>query len=371
MYTKSSILSAASTLVGFSSSSHSNYDSIATSLKSVDSGYYVNDLPGIGLELLDYARQEKNVSDYVSDIIASETLKTIDTFILKQKEDLNTKELLQNNTLIQDFTSFQYPITKNSRFVGYVITPRESKTITSRILQAGFISSAAQSFTLYLFDTSNYTAIQTKTISINSVKTIEWTALDWDISFDRDSGSAGQRYLIGYFEDDLTETFYDDYWNGQNSHVAQRIFGHYMGVSPIRFNNGVLNGTNLPDCFYLQSAMVCRTPGFNLRFNTKCDITKILVDNIDMFAEALQYKLAIRILSDCLSSITLTNVNNAQQLRDRWQQLLDEYNGKLNGGITEAGIPVKGIIDRLSLDFSDMDGVCLKRQKGQITKVRW
>ena len=355
--------------MGWSSSTNSLYDDITRT--SSDSGYYVNDLPGVTVDLLNYVDDEKNVSDYVAQVHDSEIIKLVDAFIMKAKDNLHTKELLAHNTMIQDFNELDRTISKDGRFVGYVITPRESNTISCKIREAGFLTSAADSFTLYLFDTSHKEAIQSKTVTTTDAETIKWTSLDWDVSFDREAGSAGQRYLIGYFEDDITSDLYDMTWNGQSSHFAQRVFGHYMGISPVRFNSGTLQSTSIPKQEYLRSSLNCRTSGFNLRFNTKCDITKVLVDNISMFAEALQLKIAVRILQDALSYATLNNVTNAQMLREKWTELIDEYNGKLNGGVTAAGIPVKGLIDHLSIDFSSIDAVCLKNVQGKVRYAKW
>ena len=331
----------------------------------------MNELPGITVDMLNYVNDEKNVSDYIANVHDQEILKLVDSFLQKQKANLNTKELLMHNTLLQDYDELDHVISKSGRFIGYVITPRESNTIVSNIQSAGFMSSAADSFTLYLFDTSHKSAIQSKTITTTEAETIAWTDLNWDVSFDREAGSAGQRYLIGYFEDDVTADMYDFTWTGTHAHFSQRIFGHYMGIAPVRMSSGTLNGTYIPDVRYIKSSLNCRTPGFNLRFNTKCDVTKVIEDNITMFAEALQYKIAIRIIQDALSYTTLNNVTNAQQLRANWTELLEEYKGKLNGGITAAGIPVKGLVDHLSADFSALDAICFKNIKGKIHSARW
>ena len=320
---------------------------------------------------MNYVPIEKMVCDYLPAIHEAETYKVIDTFLAKQKKDLTTKELLSNVTLIQGYNDLDMTITKNGRFVGYVITPRESKTIVSKIQQIGFISDAAQTFTVYLFCTSQKSAIQSKSISITSADTLQWTTLDWEIYFDSDTYGAGERYLIGYFEDALTANLYEMQWTGSQSHIAQQIFGHYMGISPIRFTSGTLNGTYIPNQKYLHSAMNCHTPGFNLRFNTKCDITKVLVDNIDMFAQAIQHQIAIRILQDALSNIELNNVTSALSHRERWKELLTEYTGKLNGGLMEGVGYIPGMIDRLSIDFSHMDAICLKHKSNEITSVKW
>lgn len=244
-------------------------------------------------------------------------------------------------------------------------------SVKTTITQIGFMSSGAQSFTLYLYDSSQRSAIETKTITISGTDSMEWTDLDWDVSFDRDLGSAGQRYIIGYYEDDLTYDLYDEMWTGTCANTAFRIFGHYMGVSPIRFTSGTLNGIYCPNLKYITSSVNCRHSGFNLRFNSKCDITRVLVDNIDMFAQAIQYQIGCRILKDALSNYELNPITNARDNRERWKELLTEYEGKLHGGVLEGGGYIPGMIDRLSLDFSNLDAVCFKRKQGEINNVKW
>jgi hypothetical protein len=356
-------------LVGWKSSTDSNYSSIPFVTSSA--GYYVNDLPGVTVGLLSSARGDQSVCDYITSIHQSEGLKVIDTFVAKQKKDLATKELLSNVTLIQDYFTLDYTISRSSRFVGYAITPRESMSIATKITQAGFMSPSAQTFALYLFDTSQKSAIQTKSIAITEEDSIQWFDLNWDISFDRDLGSAGQRYLIGYFEDDLTADLYDEYWTGTCANVASRIFGHYMGISPIRFPSGTLNTTYCPNLKYLVSSMNCRNSGFNLRFNAKCDITRVINQNVDMFAQSVQHQIAIRILKDCLSNYELNPTTSAENNRARWKELLTEYEGKLNGGMLEGGGYIPGLIDHLSIDFSNLDAVCFKHVKGEIHGVKW
>lgn len=371
MYSKTSIQTAAEGLVGWSASQDDFYDDIPSAFKASSSGYYVNDLPGVSVKLLNYITEDKGSSDYITRAYESSVVKVFDSFLAKQKNVLGSKELLSNVTMLQDYIDFSMPITQSGRFIGYAITPRESKSIVSTIQQVGFISSAPQSFTLYLFVTSKQTAVATKIITLTGTKSIEWTTLNWETWFDSEAYGAGQRYIIGYFEDQLSATLYSNYWTGSQAHFAQRLFGHYMGISPVRFNSSTLDGTNIPDVYFLVSSQNCQTSGFDLRFNCKCDITKVLVDNVDMFAEALQHQIAVKIISDALSVIELNNVGSAMKNIERWRELLTEYNGKLHGGVIEGAGYVPGIIDKLSLDFSLIDAVCLKNKKGEIGGVKW
>ena len=68
MYSKSAILTAASGIVGYRSSTDSNYSGLHSYLKSSNSGFYVNDIPGISLELIDDTKTEKTFNNYVQDV---------------------------------------------------------------------------------------------------------------------------------------------------------------------------------------------------------------------------------------------------------------------------------------------------------------
>lgn len=340
-----------------------------TYLKSSNSGFYVNDLP-IYLELIDDGKREQTFNNYLDNIHNAEILTVIQRFIDKQKKKLASKELLSNVTMIQRHNELDHQIVKNGRFVGYAITPRESKSININIKSIGLQSDAAESFTLYLFDPTQQTAIQSTTVTCSG-KSVEWTDLDWDIEFDKSDGGAGSTYLIGYFEDDLSGSLYDQDWSDGMAHQAMKITRHYAGLSPARFNSSTLSGTDLPDMQYLSGALSCKTSGFNLRFNITCDITDVLVDNINMFGEAMQYAVAIRILKDALGNIGLNPTTSAAQNREQWEQMLTDFEGRLYGGYIENVGYQRGIVDNLTLDFSELDAVCLKSRADRITKVRW
>ena len=254
------------------------------------------------MELIDDARQEMTFNNYVMNVHNSEVIKIVSRFVDKQKKKLNSKELLSDVTMIQRHNDLHEVISgKNSRFVGYAITPRESKSIAIKIKSIGLQSSAAESFTLYLFDPTQQTAIQSTTVTCSG-KSVTWTDLNWTIEFESDYG-AGSTYLIGYFEDDLTGDLYQQDWSKAMAHQPMKITRHYAGLAPVRFNSSTLNGTSLPDMQYLESAQSCKSSGFNLKFSAKCDITDVLVDNITMFGEAVQYGIGKRYITYVLGII--------------------------------------------------------------------
>ena len=329
----------------------------------------MNDLPGISLELINDAKREQTLNNYVMNVHSSETRQVVQRFVDRQKKKLASKELLSNVTILQRHNDKSLTITKAGRFVGYAITPRESKSINVNIKEIGIQGVAADSITLYLFDPTQETAIETKTVSITTSQA--WTTLDWDVEFDKSDGGAGSTYLIGYFEDSLTTTLYQQEWNIGAAHASQKITRHYAGVSPVRFASGTLSGVTVPDMQYLESSMNCHSSGFNLRFNVKCDITDVLTDNIDMFGEAVQNAIAIRYLRDALGNIGLNPTVSSAQNRAMFEQEVLDMEGRLHGGYIENVGWRRGILDNLALDFSELDIVCLKAQDDRIAQVRF
>ena len=318
--------------------------------------------------LIDDAKLERTFNAYIQQVHTSETLHFIQRFIQRQKKKLATKELLSNVTIIQKPNDLSISIDKSSRFVGYAITPRESKSINVNITQVGLQSSAGESFTLYLFDPSQQTAIQSKTITCEG-KSVVWTDLGWDVEFDKSDGGAGGSYLIGYFEDDLSGSLYKQEWAYGQAHASMKITRHYAGIAPIRFTT--LNGSNLPDMEQLESSVCSETSGFNLRFNIKCDITDVIVGNIIMFGESVQYAIAIRYLRDALANIGLNPTISSKQNREQFEELATDYEGRLYGGFIEDLGYRQGIIDTLVMDFSELDPICLKARDDRIAQVKF
>jgi len=368
MFDSDTIQTAGSGMTGWKSSTHDDYATISSLLKSPTSGLYVNSLPGVTIETASKARSEESLADYLDNIHSEELRQIVNTFVHNIKDQLHSKELLSNVTLIQKFHDYSSKITQDSRFVGYVISPQPSKSIKAQITHVGFEADAAQSLTMYLFESSQKSAISTFTYTSTSADSLDWTDVtseSLEIEYDADSYGAGTKYIIGYFEDDLSGQAYQvDYLNTANQ--ARKILNRYLAISPLYVDSSKLDGTNIPDRESLDGAISTKHPGFNLRFNIKCDITNVLSDNIQMFARPHQYAVAVRVLSDALAATGINPISSAAQNREQWQSLLSQYKAELYGGhAVIGGIPIrkKGMMEELTMDFSDIDAVCLKRKE--------
>jgi len=418
MFNTSSIQSAMSGLVGFSHSYHLFYERLASAFKSASSGYYVNSLPGVGFDVIEHTFR-KDVEDvdlivdeyyeiranggsadftnigaadnsvgtvfkatgttptawgtgrlrlvscnqYLTDLVNAEAIHLVNAFVGRCKDELYTKELLSNKSIIQGVADRDSKVSKNDRFVGFIINPAQSQNVKTTIRQLGVLFDGTQDLTIYLYDTSKKAAVKSHTFSIGTADTIEWeTVTDWILQYDSTSG-IGQQFLIGYFEDELIGQAYQQYFDDGSKNRHFRMFGKYLGVAPVAIPAEKLDGVNLPGgdvSDYISDEL----HGLYFKMSVKCDITNVLVDNVALFGQALQHAVGLRILEDAVNSGS-DGVHNPvkDSMLQTWSRRASQIKGTLWGGYTTEGRFISGLMDRLTMDFSDLDPICLKKKK--------
>lgn len=423
MFSKSSIETAAAGLVGFSHSYHEYYTRLSSALKSASSGYYVDNLPGVTFDVIQSTirTEVKNASlieneyyeirdvsggadflnvgaasntvgvtfkatgttptawgtgelklvscnNYLANIYNQELLHLVSEFVLKCKDVLRAKELLSNQSIIRGVTVMDGDdlVTKNGRFVGFLLNPINSPNVKIKITKIGMQLDAAQNVTIYLFDSSRNTAVKTHDFTLSSAKTIEWEspATSWYIEYAPTDGGVGQQWLLGYFEDDLTASAYERDFDDDSRHEMFRVYGKYLGVAPVEIPSTELNSTSLPNNDSLNQYISQTMHGLYFKFNVVCDITNILVDNISMFARPLQHAIALRILEDAVKSGSdgIHNPVKTAMLQE-WSNTASAIRGQLYGGYDADGKFHKGMVHYLTMDFSNLDKICLKKKE--------
>ena len=179
------------------------------------------------------------------------------------------------------------------------------------------------------------------------------------------SGGIGQKYILGYFEADLTCNAIKMEFNQSLKNFS--VFGKYMSVYPVAIPSANLDGYKLPSKMLdLENYITENTHGVYFKFTANCDYTNLLEDNINMFAESLQYAIAIRILQDAVASVGEGVHNSTKDASiPEWRSLISKYSGELYGGYMSIGsdqsIYKKGLIELLTMDFSGLDCVCMKK----------
>jgi hypothetical protein len=432
MFNKTTIETAASGLVGFTHSYHPFYARLTTALQSSSSGYYVNALPGVTFDVIQKTIYDtvKSVPlivgeyyeilsvdggasftsvgasantvgvvfaatgtsptwgggelrlvscrTYLASIYNQELQRLVHEFTQSAKAKLGLKEILSNQSVVNGVCKRNEKVTKSGRFIGYLLNPMASPNVVSRITQIGFMSDSVQTIPIYLYETSRNAALKTTNISTADADTMTWKATtqlasyDWVISHDSLNGGSGQQWLIGYFEEDMkSASAYKQEFDDASRHEAFRVYGRYLGVTPVAIPADKLNGTNIPDNDNLEGYACDDIAGFYFKFNVSCDITNVLVDNIAVFARPLQHAIAIRILEDAIRSGS-DGIHNAVKDANlgKWQEHANVLKGQLYGGYDSNGVYHRGMMQNLTMDFSDIDKVCLKK-KDTVLTVKW
>ncbi len=320
----------------------------------------------------------QSCNQYLDDIYNEEITNLVTKFINNSRQYLKQNTLLSNHSIIGGIADMSKKVAKDGRFVGFVLSPHEGNNIVNTITKLGFLGDANDSgLKLYLYETSQQTAIATFEFDYTTALSQQWKEVsDFIIKYDNIhttieddagdtyAGGIGQKYILGYFEDDLTCNAIEMEFNQSLKKFS--VFGKYLAVYPVALPSSKLDGYNLPaDLLDLANYIDEYTHGLYFKFTANCDYTNLVEDNINMFAEPLQYALAIRILEDAVASVG-DGVHNSTKDASlvEWRKLIAKYSGVLNGGYmnvgTDQAVFQKGLIQLLTLDFSGLDSTCMK-----------
>jgi len=387
MYDRDTILSCGSGLVGWNESIDPTHTALSPDLLISTSGYRYDDIPGIDFNIihgtLSSVYPDTNV--YLRRVHDSQLIRLVDRVVQKSKDQLRTKELLANFDPITGKANFEDKVTQSARFVGFMIMPHRSNNLVAEITYLGMQIDTLQTnpIRLYLYDTSQQEAIATFDYQNILENSLEWKSVtDFIINYTSLIGGTAQTYLLGYYETDSDnpqttqlegQALYIDLCSGCTQEALRKnLYQKYIGIIPIEIPNDMLNWNvtdyDLPDTTNLENYTTDRTHGLLLKLNITCDISNVICANIQMFAESLQYAVAIKIFGDALSSVSHKSVTDASQNREQWKNWMLKYEAELRGYQLESGIWHKGMIDTLVLDLSNIDDFCLKcKQTAPIT----
>lgn len=379
MYDKDAIITCGSGLVGWEQSSDPSHTILTPALVLSTSGFYVNSLPGVDFNLIEEmfsSQRHPNRTNYLENIHNQELIKLVNRTVSRQKQELKTKELLSNFDPIAGRASFADKITQNGRFVGYMIMPHNSNNLRADIKYIGMQIDTVQTtpVRVYLYETSQREPIATYDFQNTDTYSLEWRAVeDFIINYRSSVGGTGQTFLLGYYEEDTTnpqhtqlegQAVYVRLCSGCGADVRRRaLYQKYIGITPIEIPNSALNwnGTeyDLPDSDSLVNYTVSYTHGLLIKFNITCDITDVICQNIQMFAEPLQYAIAVRVMYDLLNYTGHNATADSKRNRDNLTNFAKKYEGRLFGFLLEGGKWSRGMIDDVVMDLSNIDQFCL------------
>lgn len=360
MFDKSKITSCFTSLVGWRESAQAPlcYAALSPELTTSDSGLYVNDIAGMDLQLINEAigKDENDVNDFLENISESCSIELVNDFTILQKEKLNTKALLSNFDTGIKLTDIRKKQTKRSRFVGYEICPTQSNSVKVTLQQLGVQFDTLETLDVFFYASSQLQPLKQVSISNTKESSLEWLILtDFIASYISEYG-AGDKYYIGYYEDDLTgqaiETFQ---LCGTCGNAPAKKYSPYASIRPIEIASGA---TYVDRTLFdvEQVGYTTSTFGLNLKINVECDISDVICENKQMLANSLQKKIAIRLFweaynSDRINRVAFINKEDSRLMAEKLELDLERE------------------LKTLSMDFSQIDKVCLPCSRRSIKRV--
>ncbi len=337
------------------------------------SGKWVNDLSSVNYEMISAALSvDQTPKVYIENVLESETIKIMDRFVNRSKSNYYSKELLSNQSIVSGVQQFNKKVQQNARFVGYWIRPHSSNNLKIQLNELGFQADALQeNLRVYLYITSQLEPLKTVTFNINKTSSLVWQSVaDWILNYEAENIGTGQNYLVGYYEKDPNnaqpeqlqgQALYMNFDCGGCPGSPKLLYDKYMGIYPVEIPNQYLNWSgseyNIPLVDDVANFVTSQTYGLLAKVNITCDISNVLCGNIQMFSEALQYGVAARILMDAYASNRINPITDSK--REQAAKFGVTYERKLEGYTTQDNIKVKGLLDTLTVDFSQLDRYCL------------
>lgn len=275
-----------------------------------------------------------------------------------------SKTLLSEVRLFEGVGNLAERLTKTGRFVGYKLTLKEYDTIAA-LSHIGLQLDTAQNINIYLYHTDSDVPIATFAVNHTKSVVFEWHIVSTILST-LTSAMVDGSFRLGYYESDLVGNAIkkDISFSGLTScgscHDAVRNkslhsrWSKYVDIQPFYVNAGDLNlGTrklwDVDQELYLDN----NTFGMNIQMTVQCDVTRVLLQNKQILAQALAQQITV----DLLTEMTFSLRDN--QLKQKVAGLAAvALDNQENGQYGEAK-KLREAIKALSFDLSDMSSLCM------------
>ena len=365
MFDNTAIQLGFSGLVGFRQSANALFTQLNAGLLVSNSGLNINDLPGVDFELIEYCvtNDYSDVNDYLEKVYEGCINTMLNKFISHNKSKWDLKEVVENTVAYKGQIEYEKAVATGRAF-GYEIKPMKSNNLRLQITSLGLFADIDCQVTIFLYRANKKTALTSLVVNITGDNE-DWNAVtDMIHYYQSQTEGAGQSLYLLVYEHNA------DFVAGVHLPLGVRTYQDeycekhkHCKITPVVFESDALNWNvntyDLPDLKRIGYTNMFY--GLNFRFNIRCDITHLLLDQVNLFAEALQYTIGIKILWD---GVATTNVNcNTLRKEKDWVKFANKYTTELMGFNDEKQGYVKGIYDKLGIDISDLDNICLPCKK--------
>lgn len=319
---------------------------------------------------LDLARYRLYFSEVMEQKFKASANKLVEGLVAKKKLTRSSKTLLQNSDLYAGVGRRTNTVTKvEGRFVGFALKAKRGRDTIIKIDKLGLdLTAPVTDLPFYVFHSSQQEPIQTLSITTTRSNSFSWVSLsasdviylrNYDLNYDRHGF-----FIMGYYEDDLVGAQAIK----KDINLTNTPCGSCDPLNTSLFKNRqpfievkALSKTDLdnadPSLWDVGTSSLHYDTnwGLNANITVMCDITQILLENVEVFKRAFQVQLKKDLLELIAFSIEPTVVKNSSVQLARAALYGDPQNPAVKPVTTE----LEEALDELDFDFSDMQSGCL------------
>lgn len=273
-------------LVGFRTSTESDYGILDADNEGSTSGLYVQDVcPLISIRNIKNTIQDRSISDADFNTLLKNWQKSAIQDLCNEIL-IDYDFFIENRVLFNYESKFEDKITNGTKFVGFEINPVKRKDIGIIINTIFLRFDGEATFNIYLFHSSQKEPILTKEVTTETNNEVSVSVSDFILRY---ADYPGGKYYIGYLLSDIgaVQAIARDY----NLSDVQTNYNMFS-IRAIKVEDHNTNTLfNVEDVEYTSENW-----GLNFDISSIYDYTDVIVENKDRMAVAVQYLVAEKAL---------------------------------------------------------------------------
>jgi hypothetical protein len=299
------------------------------------------------------------------------------TAVVQQKKVEGAKSVISEAQLYHGAGNINQRIIKEGRFCGLEIVVKPERDFVIRLSRFGLQSDTPNpNLNLYLYHSSQSTPIRVIPTKFTSSGLFSWASVpDIYLTLNDETLPPGGRFLIGYYEDDITGQIVDKQKDWTNAQVMTcgmcnpqesadfNTWSKYMEFHPFTVSAIALQEDRTLWNLQRNNYNYFSNYGINLTVALECDLTQFLVRHEDLLSDAIAKQAAVNILRVYLN----TNENDglAEKCRQHAIFQLTRGENRQPSMIDDADKAVA----TLALDIVDEDSPCLPKYPAKKNRI--
>lgn len=295
----------------------------------------------------DYWAVHDPFTNWIQEKTEAGIIKTIDTWFA-EKSNLDTAtNLIETNTVFTEKAGFQAQSNTNKR-VGLEICLPASRGARMEVEKISLQFSENQTITIKLFESGNQTAIKSENLVYTGAGSIEWHSLTgWTLE-------GNKNYWIVYDQTAITGTATNAIETANNfTRIANYPNGKFITISAFETTEAMTSLWEVNKNAY----SIDSNYGLNFTYSVRCDYTDFIIDQKNIFANAIAKNVAISILRE-LAYNANTRINRNEKNINR-NEILFEIEGDTQGREGGLILAFTNALKSISFDKTQIDSMTL------------